>query len=46
MDYWQLFCETGAPDWYVLDKTVGVDACIDPQNPTKEVVASCKQKNK
>lgn len=20
MDYWQLFWETGAPEWYLLDK--------------------------
>ena len=46
MDYWQLFWETGAPEWYVMNKTVGVDAHIDPQNsPLKEVATSCKMKS-
>ena len=45
MDYWQLFWETGAPEWYVLDKSVGADDSVRLQDPLKEVATSCKQKN-
>ena len=45
MDYWQLFWETGAPEWYVLDKSVGADDSVRLQDPSKEVATSCKQKN-
>ncbi len=46
MDYWQLFWETGAPEWYVLNKSVGADDSVRPQNrPLKEVGTSCKVKN-
>ena len=45
MDYWQLFWETGAPEWYVLNQSVGADDSVRPQNPpVKEVVTSCKVK--
>ena len=46
MDYWQLFWETGAPEWYMMGKIAGADDSVRPHDPLlKEVVTVCKVKN-